>query len=247
MRLFLLIPSLTKNQSPTNNQPLAMEKKKKVRELQGHLLTVKVVVVVVVGMFLKCLTVKDCLLLWLLKFKAFLELLTCWNGKPLVLLIFIGRSSLKNGQSLIRKKRSQKSNTKATTDLRITVPETANNAIARIEYLDAMRSSINCKLGQAIREIVGFTRDVARFSNLSHLSFTKSKFKFSSAITMSNLTKLEFVTLDITSKNYLSWILDAEIHLDAMGLGDTIKEENKASNQDKAKAMIFLRTIFMKD
>ncbi|XP_017974507.1 PREDICTED: uncharacterized protein LOC108661582 [Theobroma cacao] len=58
---------------------------------------------------------------------------------------------------------------------------------------------------------------------------------------MSNPIKLEFVALDITGKNYLSWILDVEIHLDAMGLGDTIKEENKASNQDKAKAMIFLR------
>ena len=58
---------------------------------------------------------------------------------------------------------------------------------------------------------------------------------------MSNLAKLEFVALDITGKNYLSWVLDAEIHLDANGLGDTIKESNKASNQDKAKAMIFLR------
>ena len=51
---------------------------------------------------------------------------------------------------------------------------------------------------------------------------------------MSNLAKLEFVALDITSKNYLSWILNAEIHLYAMGLRDTIKEANKASNQDKA-------------
>ncbi|XP_031251667.1 uncharacterized protein LOC116109581 [Pistacia vera] len=58
---------------------------------------------------------------------------------------------------------------------------------------------------------------------------------------MTNLTKLEFVALDITGKNYLSWILDAEIHLDAMGLGDIIKEGNESSNQDKAKAMIFLR------
>jgi len=31
-----------------------------------------------------------------------------------------------------------------------------------------------------------------------------------------------------------------------MGLGDAIKEGNKASEQDKAKAMIFLRAIFMK-
>ncbi|XP_059311187.1 uncharacterized protein LOC132062667 [Lycium ferocissimum] len=58
---------------------------------------------------------------------------------------------------------------------------------------------------------------------------------------MANLTKLEFVALDISGKNYLSWVLDLEIHLDAMGLGDTIKENNKASNQENAKAMIFLR------
>ena len=43
---------------------------------------------------------------------------------------------------------------------------------------------------------------------------------------MSNLTKLEFVALDISGKNYLSWILDAEIHLEAMNLGDTIKVGN---------------------
>ncbi|XP_021735734.1 uncharacterized protein LOC110702338 [Chenopodium quinoa] len=57
---------------------------------------------------------------------------------------------------------------------------------------------------------------------------------------MSNLAKLEFVALDITGNNYLSWVLDAEIHLDAKGLGNTIKENNTTS-QDKAKAMIFFR------
>nr|XP_016474081.1 PREDICTED: uncharacterized protein LOC107795890 [Nicotiana tabacum] len=39
---------------------------------------------------------------------------------------------------------------------------------------------------------------------------------------MSNLSKLEFVVLDISGKNYLSWVLDVEIHLAAKGLGDTI-------------------------
>ena len=58
---------------------------------------------------------------------------------------------------------------------------------------------------------------------------------------MSNLTKLKFVILDISGKNYLSWILDTEIHLDAMNLGATIKEGNQASLQDCAKALIFLR------
>lgn len=59
--------------------------------------------------------------------------------------------------------------------------------------------------------------------------------------TMSNLSKLEFVALDITGKNYLSWVLDAEIHLDAKGLGNTIIQRNEVSNKDKAKAMIFRR------
>ncbi|XP_019233893.1 PREDICTED: uncharacterized protein LOC109214431 [Nicotiana attenuata] len=58
---------------------------------------------------------------------------------------------------------------------------------------------------------------------------------------MSNLSKLEFVALDISGKNYLSWVLDAEIHLAAKGLGNTITRGNEASSQDKAKAMIFLR------
>ena len=58
---------------------------------------------------------------------------------------------------------------------------------------------------------------------------------------MENLTELDFVPLDISRRNYLSWILDAEIHLDAKGLGDTIKDKNEASSQNKAKAMIFLR------
>ena len=57
---------------------------------------------------------------------------------------------------------------------------------------------------------------------------------------MSNLTKLEFVALDISGKNCLSWILDAEIHLTAMNLGNTIQEKKQASQQDCAKAMIFL-------
>ena len=58
---------------------------------------------------------------------------------------------------------------------------------------------------------------------------------------MSNLTKLEFVALDISGKNYLSWILDAEIYLTSINLGETIKEGNEESQQDCAKTLIFLR------
>lgn len=58
---------------------------------------------------------------------------------------------------------------------------------------------------------------------------------------MASLTKLEFVALDISGKNYLPWTLDAEIHLTANSLGETIKDKNTASPQERAKAMIFLR------
>ena len=58
---------------------------------------------------------------------------------------------------------------------------------------------------------------------------------------MSNIIKLEFVALDITGKNYISWILYAEIHLDAMNLGAVIQEGNQASLQDRTKTLIFFR------
>ncbi|XP_019261083.1 PREDICTED: uncharacterized protein LOC109239036 [Nicotiana attenuata] len=60
---------------------------------------------------------------------------------------------------------------------------------------------------------------------------------------MSNLSKLDFVALDIFGKNYLSWVLDAEIHLAAKGLGNTITQGNEESNQDKAKAMFLRRHL----
>ena len=40
---------------------------------------------------------------------------------------------------------------------------------------------------------------------------------------MSDITKLEFVALDMSSKIYLTWTLDIEIYLDVMNLGEIIK------------------------
>ena len=57
---------------------------------------------------------------------------------------------------------------------------------------------------------------------------------------MANLAKLDFVALDISRKNYLTWVMDAKINLEAENLGDTIKEDNSTSSQDRAKAMIFI-------
>ena len=58
---------------------------------------------------------------------------------------------------------------------------------------------------------------------------------------MSNLAKLEFNALDISGKDYLSWVLDVEIHLEAMALTETIKDGNRASSHNKTKEMIFIR------
>lgn len=63
---------------------------------------------------------------------------------------------------------------------------------------------------------------------------------------MPNISKLEFVALDISNKGYSSWALNAKIHLDAMGLVDNIKDNNQASGQDRVNAMIFLRHHFDK-
>lgn len=58
---------------------------------------------------------------------------------------------------------------------------------------------------------------------------------------MSLLSKLDFHALDISGKNYLTWVLDAKVHLTANNLGATIRDGGKASTQDKAKALLFLR------
>ena len=62
---------------------------------------------------------------------------------------------------------------------------------------------------------------------------------------MSNLTKLKFVALDILGNNFLSWILDTKIHLEAMNLDKIyvdvinpkviIMDGNKVSQKDCSK------------
>ena len=58
---------------------------------------------------------------------------------------------------------------------------------------------------------------------------------------MANLTKLDFAALNLFGNNYLPWVLDMEIHLDAMGLGDTIVEGNSTSARDRANAIVIIR------
>ena len=50
---------------------------------------------------------------------------------------------------------------------------------------------------------------------------------------MSNLAKLDFKALNINGDNYLSWQLDAKIHLQSKKSGETIKEGNKISPEEK--------------
>ena len=58
---------------------------------------------------------------------------------------------------------------------------------------------------------------------------------------MANLAKLEFAALTLSGNNYLPWLVDMEIHLNAKGLGDTILEGNNESAQNKAKAIMIIR------
>ncbi|XP_074342066.1 uncharacterized protein LOC141679469 [Apium graveolens] len=61
------------------------------------------------------------------------------------------------------------------------------------------------------------------------------------SVRMANLTKLEFVALDVSGNNCLSWVLDAELHLSANGLKDIIDPEKIPTVEQNAKAIIFLR------
>ena len=67
---------------------------------------------------------------------------------------------------------------------------------------------------------------------------------------MSNLTKLKFVALDIIGKNFLSWIPDTKIHLEAINLDEIyvdvinleniIMDGNRVFQKDCSKAIIFI-------
>ena len=46
---------------------------------------------------------------------------------------------------------------------------------------------------------------------------------------MANLAKLDFHALDISGNNFMSWALDAEMHLEAQNLGSAIKEDGDAT------------------
>ena len=58
---------------------------------------------------------------------------------------------------------------------------------------------------------------------------------------MSNLIKCEFIPLHVSGQNYLSWVLDAKILLVANGIKEPIEEENTATPQQKAQALVLLR------
>ncbi|XP_074323632.1 uncharacterized protein LOC141660537 [Apium graveolens] len=58
---------------------------------------------------------------------------------------------------------------------------------------------------------------------------------------MANLAKFEFLALDVSGDNYLSWVVDTGLHLSANGLKNTIESEKTPSVEQNAMVIIFLR------
>ncbi|GAV84591.1 hypothetical protein CFOL_v3_28035, partial [Cephalotus follicularis] len=58
---------------------------------------------------------------------------------------------------------------------------------------------------------------------------------------MANIENQKFIVLNISGKNYLSWVLDVKLHLSAKKLRHSIDEDNTTSNKERATALIFLR------
>ena len=57
---------------------------------------------------------------------------------------------------------------------------------------------------------------------------------------MSNIEKIKFPSLDITGANYIQWTANVKRHLKSMGALATLEEDNKCSEETKAKADVFL-------
>ncbi|KAJ0453971.1 putative transcription factor interactor and regulator CCHC(Zn) family [Helianthus annuus] len=57
---------------------------------------------------------------------------------------------------------------------------------------------------------------------------------------MANIAKIEFPALNITGENYMPWTAHVKRHLKSMGVLETLTEWNECSDQDKAKADVFL-------
>ncbi|XP_013632713.1 PREDICTED: uncharacterized protein LOC106338233 [Brassica oleracea var. oleracea] len=53
---------------------------------------------------------------------------------------------------------------------------------------------------------------------------------------MENVEKLQFLALDITGTNYISWVTNVELHLESLSLSQTIKENNTSTPQEKPKS-----------
>ena len=58
---------------------------------------------------------------------------------------------------------------------------------------------------------------------------------------MSDISKREFAELALDGSNYLTWAVDAEIHLTSSNLSETIVPDSECSFAHKAKTLIFLR------
>ncbi|GAV56769.1 hypothetical protein CFOL_v3_00311, partial [Cephalotus follicularis] len=58
---------------------------------------------------------------------------------------------------------------------------------------------------------------------------------------ITNIKNRKFIALDISGKNYLSWVLVVKLHLSTKKLRHTIDEDNAASNEERVTALIFLR------
>ncbi|XP_022008496.1 uncharacterized protein LOC110907884 [Helianthus annuus] len=57
---------------------------------------------------------------------------------------------------------------------------------------------------------------------------------------MAYIAKIEFQALNITGENYMPWTAHVKRHLKSMGVLETITEGNDCTDQDKAKAHVFL-------
>ena len=57
---------------------------------------------------------------------------------------------------------------------------------------------------------------------------------------MANIEKIKFYILNVRGNNHLFWCLDIELHLQRKGLAKSLVKNERASDQSKANALIFI-------
>ncbi|XP_052622343.1 polynucleotide 3'-phosphatase ZDP-like [Lactuca sativa] len=98
-----------------------------------------------------------------------------------------------------------------------------SNDQEKLKKLMTERDQSSKKTSDKIDEDIGLKID---FSANDVKDNYKDAMLLQKSYIMSNIAKLEFAALEVSGKNYVSWMIDVKMHLESVGISNTIYEFN---------------------